>query len=234
MASGSCGSGARSWSSLRAPRTLAACGRAPSECPLHRVSAGRNRRRRDHDACTPARPQDPHWRPHAGHGLLQRPLEPRRGSGRSSQWPVSVPLTQHGAVYLDERQKTREMIMILVLAGQLAEKGVSRASPPLSSCSPVGLGWRATSSRCRVQPRRRRRRRSATGATPPSTSHWSRCPAPGAGCLWNTRATSCIRTSPVHLRRLRVGRAVSALDNLSFRCNLVPMTGTAYQRKRLA
>ena len=49
-------------------------------------------------------------------------LEPRRGSGRSSQLLVSVPLTQHGAVYLDERQKTREMIMILVLAGQLAEK----------------------------------------------------------------------------------------------------------------
>jgi hypothetical protein len=49
-------------------------------------------------------------------------LEPPRGSPRSSQWLVSVPLTQRGAVYLDERQKTSDMMMILVLAGDLAEK----------------------------------------------------------------------------------------------------------------
>jgi hypothetical protein len=49
-------------------------------------------------------------------------LEPRRGSQRSSEWLVSVPLTQRGAVYLDEREKTSEMMGILILAGVLAEK----------------------------------------------------------------------------------------------------------------
>jgi hypothetical protein len=48
-------------------------------------------------------------------------LEPRRHS-RSSELLVSVPLTQRGAVFLDERAKTSELIGVLFFAGELAEK----------------------------------------------------------------------------------------------------------------
>jgi hypothetical protein len=48
-------------------------------------------------------------------------LEPRR-DGRSSELIVSVPLTQRGAVFLDEREKVGQLMGILLIAGQLAEK----------------------------------------------------------------------------------------------------------------
>lgn len=48
-------------------------------------------------------------------------LEPRR-RGRSSELLVSVPLTQRGAVFLDEREKVGLLMGILFTAGHLAEK----------------------------------------------------------------------------------------------------------------
>jgi hypothetical protein len=48
-------------------------------------------------------------------------LEPRR-RGRSSELIVSVPLTQRGAVFVDEREQVRLLMGILFLAGHLAEK----------------------------------------------------------------------------------------------------------------
>jgi len=42
---------------------------------------------------------------------------------RSGRRPIAaIPLTQRGAVYVDEREKTRQMMSILFFAGHLAEK----------------------------------------------------------------------------------------------------------------
>jgi hypothetical protein len=48
-------------------------------------------------------------------------LEPRR-RGRSAELIVSVPLTQRGAVFLDEREKVGQLMGVLFAAGDLAEK----------------------------------------------------------------------------------------------------------------
>jgi hypothetical protein len=49
---------------------------------------------------------------------------------RSGRRPIAaIPLTQRGAVYVDEREKTSQMTSILLLAGHLAEKQSGRGAP---------------------------------------------------------------------------------------------------------
>ena len=153
-------------------------------------------------------------------------LEPRR-RGRSSKLVVSVPLTQRGAVFLDEREVARGLFGLLVAIDFAFEERGSGVHPTVEQVLtrfPQFRGHRDPAFRsgryAAAQDHRLLDRRcSPRGCCGPVHG--------GPQALHRVRG----RRPPhqrigLHLQRVAAPR----LDSRRFRCTLVLMTGTAYQR----
>ena len=118
----------------------------------------------------------------------------------SREWIVSIPLSQVGAVFLDELQRSWAMMSLLLGAELLGDRNPGDGFfTPAELRDPRATARQAALAACRRHGQRaarpRRRGPSATGATAPKRWPWRFCRRAAGGCSSSSSEDDVLRTN---------------------------------------